>query len=541
MKNLNNKITKKNENINRKTLKPTNTIKPKLYLPPIEDKTIVKTSKNPTVDICSNKLLSKNNRKCKNNIKVSNNTYFNMKVNELLDNLKERRMENKEDNKKIEKTKLKLMNGLDIIGQKQENNKDKIEQSKNIIYNKYDKTSDRNEISSLLELYGNKYNSSDYRNVSFSGLDNILLPKRDIESEEYKLNNFINTGDYKERNIDEPLVKKRKVEIEADIESLKDMIDLCDKYPLDKEIEYNVNMEGIHDIKDDLIMLNSMIGVQSLKQNILDQLLYFIQNLHKIKDNKDKDNKDNKNSDYLHTVIYGSPGTGKTEIAKIIGSIYSKMGLLKKRKFKKATRSDLVAGYLGQTALKTRELVEECLGGVLFIDEAYALGNSEKRDSFAKEAIDTLCEQLSDHKDEIMVIIAGYEKELKDCFFSYNSGLQSRFPWSFKTDDYNGEELASIFKKITYDAGWSIEKDAEKKEWFVKNKDTFKFYGRDMENLFTKTKISHSRRVFGKKKEERAKITLDDLNKGLELFLSHNEDAKTNASSNSNIIETMYN
>ena len=92
-------------------------------------------------------------------------------------------------------------------------------------------------------------------------------------------------------------------------------------------------------------------------------------------------------------------------------------------------------------------MVKDCLGGVLFIDEAYALGNPEKRDSFAKECIDTLCEALSDHKDNLMVIIAGYEEELKSCFFDYNQGLDSRFTWRFKTTDYNAEELKAILKK----------------------------------------------------------------------------------------------
>ena len=163
-------------------------------------------------------------------------------------------------------------------------------------------------------------------------------------------------------------------------------------------------MKNLHNIKEPLQKLKNMIGMNQLKTNIVDQILFFIQDLHNI---SDKDNQD-----FMHTVIYGPPGTGKTEIAKIMGSIFSNLGILKRNIFKKATRSDFVAGYLGQTAIKTRDLVNSWLGGVLFIDEAYALGNEEKRDSFAKECIDTLCEALSDHKDEIMVIIAGYENEL---------------------------------------------------------------------------------------------------------------------------------
>mgnify|MGYP003349594333 CR=1 FL=1 len=116
----------------------------------------------------------------------------------------------------------------------------------------------------------------------------------------------------------------------------------------------------------------------------------------------------------MHTVIYGPPGSGKTEVAKIIGRIFSNLGILNKKIFKKVSRNDLVAGYLGQTAIKTKDMIKASLGGVLFIDEAYSLGNSEKRDSFAKECVDTLCEALSEHKHNWMVIIAGYEKDLKE-------------------------------------------------------------------------------------------------------------------------------
>ena len=229
----------------------------------------------------------------------------------------------------------------------------------------------------------------------------------------------------------------------------------------------------------------------------------------------------------MHTVIYGPPGTGKTDIAKIMGKIYSKIGVLSKGTFKKVTRSDLIAGYLGQTALKTRDVIKEAIGGVLFIDEAYALGNTEKRDSFSKECIDTLCEALSDNKENLMVIIAGYEKELKECFFNYNQGLDSRFVWRFKTDEYSGEDLYNIFIKKVKDIGWEIAEDSNVSiEWFNKNKDHFKFYGRDIETVLAKTKIAHSRRVFCKNETEKKKLNLQDLEKGFTIF-TDNDDAKS--------------
>jgi SpoVK/Ycf46/Vps4 family AAA+-type ATPase len=204
-----------------------------------------------------------------------------------------------------------------------------------------------------------------------------------------------------------------------------------------------------------------------------------------------------------------------------MGSIFSKLGILNKGTFKKVTRSDLVAGYLGQTALKTRDVIKESLGGVLFIDEAYSLGNQEKRDSFSKECIDTLCEALSDHKDNLMVIIAGYEKDLDECFFKYNQGLNSRFTWRFKVDDYNATELYSIFIKKINDAGWSIDDKSVNVKWFEKNKSLFKNYGRDIETLFAKTKIVHSKRVFCLDENMKRKLTIVDVDKGLEMFLKN--------------------
>ena len=328
-------------------------------------------------------------------------------------------------------------------------------------------------------------------------------------------------------------IPKTKVNIEVEIQNLDGLIKLIETYPIDETKEYNINMEGLHKIHSSLIDLNNMIGMKEMKENVVDQILYYIQDL-------------NKSGDFMHTVIYGPPGTGKTEIAKIIGQIFSKLGILKKGVFKKVTRSDLVAGYLGQTAIKTRDVINECLGGVLFIDEAYALGNNEKKDSFSKECIDTLCEALSNHKEDLMVIIAGYEHELKECFFNYNQGLDSRFTWRFKTDEYKGDELYNIFLKKVKEIKWKIDDcDASEqkiaKAWFEKNLEYFKFFGRDIETLLAKTKIVHARRVFCKPAEDKMKITAKDLEKGFELYLKNDEVKKRKeVESLKNIIKTMY-
>ena len=332
-------------------------------------------------------------------------------------------------------------------------------------------------------------------------------------------------------NINKPiLIEKKKVNIDIEINNINDLLDIIKKYPLKVDVEYNINMKALHNIKQPLNKLNNMIGIKDLKSSIVDQILYFVQDLHKSNSNFDN------NIDFMHTVIYGPPGTGKTEIANILGHIFSNLGILKNRIFKKVTRSELIAGYLGQTALKTKDVVKSCLGGCLFIDEAYALGNSEKRDSFAKECIDTLCESLSFYKNNLMVIIAGYEKELKDCFFAYNSGLESRFTWRFNTDNYNSKELNQIFHKKVFDIGWSFNEDIKDK-WFEDKMDYFKYFGRDIETLLAKTKICHGRRVFCKDDSCKRKIILKDIDNGFKKFIE-NEEVKNRK--NINVCSNMY-
>lgn len=311
-------------------------------------------------------------------------------------------------------------------------------------------------------------------------------------------------------------VTPTKIHIDTSINSIADLLSLIQTYKLlderNKPIEYNINMNALHNIQAPLQCLDNMIGMKNLKQNIVDQILYFIQGFH--------------TDDFMHTVIYGPPGTGKTEIAKLLGEIYSKLGFLKKGTFKKVTRSDLIAGYLGQTALKTRDVIKDSLGGVLFIDEAYSLGNSEKRDSFSKECIDTLCEALSVHKHELLVIIAGYENELNEGFLNQNPGLQSRFTWRFHTDKYSTKDLENIFKKKVNDIRWFLSPDCFKdSSWFQDKMSYFTYFGRDMETLLAKTKVVHSKRVFCKSNDEKRVLTIEDMNKGFQLFLQ-NEDVK---------------
>lgn len=314
---------------------------------------------------------------------------------------------------------------------------------------------------------------------------------------------------------DDIKIEKKTIQIVDKIDSLEDMIAIIHKYEYNKHYEYNIDFHSIYRIKDELMVLNKMVGMEKLKRNVLDQLLYFLQNLH-ISEN---------GGDYKHTVIYGPPGTGKTEVAKIIGKMYSKIGILKNDIFIKVTRQDLIAGYLGQTAIKTGKVIEDAKGGVLFIDEAYALGCDSRDDSFSKECIDTLCEALSNYKMDIMVIIAGYEEELNSTFFRMNRGLQSRFIWRFTMEPYNALELNKIFGLIVEDAGWCFSEDNNiNDEWFQKHIKEFKSFGRDMEQLFTYVKICHGRRIYGLPDTHKKHINIHDMNNGYVLFAENRKE-----------------
>jgi SpoVK/Ycf46/Vps4 family AAA+-type ATPase len=234
----------------------------------------------------------------------------------------------------------------------------------------------------------------------------------------------------------------------------------------------------------------------------------------------------NKNEEYLHMVITGAPGGGKTTVSKIIGNIYKNMDILSKNGiFRIAGRDDLVGQYLGETAIKTKKLLTSCLGGVLFIDEAYSLGPGQKdKDSYSKECVDTLCGFLSEHKNDFCCIIAGYEEEIKKCFFAINPGLERRFPWVHKIDVYDEEDLTKIFLKLIKKINWNLHSDVDVKyliEFFKNNKEYFKNSGGDIENFISKIKMCHSLRVFSLDKEFKFILTDYDFKKALDNIKKH--------------------
>ena len=303
---------------------------------------------------------------------------------------------------------------------------------------------------------------------------------------------------------------KIHVKLTQPINDLMDLIKLCESY--DSEKTYDLDMKRLSQITKQLICLNNMIGMNSIKQDIVDHILYYIQNI-------------DSEIDMMHTVIYGPPGTGKTEVAKLIANIYLGLGVLKKDVFIKATRSTLIGQYLGQTAPLTQKVINSAIGGVLFIDEVYSLGNSEKRDSYSKECIDTINENLTDKKTDFICIIAGYKEDVKKCFFSYNKGLERRFPITFQIDNYNGEELFQIFCKKIKDSNWLVGSEIEK-EFFITNYKDFPNFGGDMEILFNRCKKSYTRRTFCSGVNNKM-ISREDLDNGFKIYKIHRDETNT--------------
>ena len=200
----------------------------------------------------------------------------------------------------------------------------------------------------------------------------------------------------------------------------------------------------------------------------------------------------------LPMVFMGNPGTGKTTVARIISGLYAAIGVLNKGQLVEVDRSGLVAGYVGQTALKTQEAIQSALGGVLFIDEAYSLSSGGEND-FGREAIETILKAMEDHRDELIVIVAGYTGPMEK-FLSSNPGLESRFNKYFYFPDYNGEQLMAIFRSQCDKNGYKMTGETEKAaeamftELYENRGDNFG-NGRDVRNCFEDMIVRQSNRV----------------------------------------------
>ncbi len=290
-------------------------------------------------------------------------------------------------------------------------------------------------------------------------------------------------------------------EIKKKISSIKSIDDIIGLDNYWAKLRHNITLQRLYYLIPPLIKLKNMVGLDNIKQDVFKKIIYYIQNPH--------------NEEYLHTIISGPPGVGKTEFAKIYAGIFVRLGILKSDKFIEIKRDDLVGQYLGQTAHRTRKLLDDAMGGVLFLDEAYSLGNKELRDSFSKEAIDMLNQYLSEQKGKFMFIIAGYEEDLDSCLFAYNRGMKRRFHSHYKIKGYEPKELREIFISKINQTPFKISVDTQiLDKFFVDNKKYFKYFAGDVEKLINEIKQVQSFRAFNQQIENKD-IILEDINTSL--------------------------
>ncbi|GHU67053.1 hypothetical protein FACS189413_01140 [Bacteroidia bacterium] len=278
----------------------------------------------------------------------------------------------------------------------------------------------------------------------------------------------------------------------TEAEWLSKILNLSQKLPINgnivisnnEEKETKSDIKQAKQIRPKTTKLKSLIGLDSVKEEI-ETLTNFI----KIQQTREAKGLKTSSVSY-HCVFTGNPGTGKTTVARIVADIYKSLGILAKGHLVETDRSGLVAEYVGQTAVKTNKIIDTALDGVLFIDEAYSLISKSEND-YGKEAIATLLKRMEDNRDRLVVILAGYSKEMQD-FIDSNPGLQSRFNRYIEFPDYSAEELYQIFEKHAKEFDYQISKDAEipLKEYFtnkVANKDKNFGNARFVRNLFEKT------------------------------------------------------
>jgi SpoVK/Ycf46/Vps4 family AAA+-type ATPase len=202
--------------------------------------------------------------------------------------------------------------------------------------------------------------------------------------------------------------------------------------------------------------LNELIGLDNIKKTVND-LTNFLK-VQKLRE----ENGLKKSTHSLHAVFIGPPGTGKTTVARMLGRIYKHLGFLKKGHLIETDRAGLVAGYVGQTAMKADDVIKSAIGGVLFIDEAYSLSSGGGMNDFGNEAIEILLKRMEDHRNDFVVVVAGYPDEMRD-FIQTNPGLQSRFNRYFEFDHYQPNAMMAIFKLYASKGDFTLNEDAESK------------------------------------------------------------------------------
>lgn len=346
-------------------------------------------------------------------------------------------------------------------------------------------------------------------NKKISNIDDIIslgIMKKKYDDEQIKKKNSeSDTSDDELKKITKKGKKQKKRKNKNKITQSENIFETHSK-------KYSIDLNTICKLVEPLKKLKKMIGMQRVKDDIFDMIIYYLQGFEQ------------SNNAMLHTVIEGPPGVGKTRLGKIIAQIYCALGVIPSNKFKYVRATDLIGDHVGVTKHMTQSVIDEADGGVLFIDEAYALSTDKKKDPYGQECLDTLNFNLSENKKKLIVIIAGYAEQLEKHFFSYNAGLKRRFPFRYKIESYTSVELRDIFIDKMKKFGWKLNKEVsydELESFFKHHINNFQNFGGDVENFFKSCQFMHSRRVLGKHPLLRKKLTLIDLNSGLKKFIAN--------------------
>ncbi len=239
--------------------------------------------------------------------------------------------------------------------------------------------------------------------------------------------------------------------------------------------------------------LDSLIGLANVKAEV--RTMANLVRIRKIRENRGLGQAERS----LHMVFSGNPGTGKTTVARLVAQIYRSLGVLSRGHLVETDRSGLVAGYVGQTAIKTAEVIKRAMGGVLFIDEAYALAKKGSESDYGQEAIETLLKAMEDNRGDLIVIAAGYT-DLREDFLNSNPGLRSRFSKTLFFEDYDGAQLHEIFCKMCRDSGMTVTEEADERmrtyfHALYENRGANFANARDVRNAFEKILAGQANRL----------------------------------------------
>ncbi len=266
---------------------------------------------------------------------------------------------------------------------------------------------------------------------------------------------------------------------------------------------YEEEEKGLSELLGDL---DRLVGLKTVKEKVNDLIAY--QKVQKLR----KENNLYTAKGTLHLAFMGNPGTGKTTVARIVGRVYKQIGLLSKGHFVEVSRTDLIAGYQGQTALKVKKVIEKAKGGVLFIDEAYSITENDHSDSYGRECLTELTKALEDYRDDLVVIVAGYTEPMNK-FFESNPGLKSRFNTFIEFEDYSVEELETILARMCVENDYMLADETKEaiKEYLsevVSKKDNNFANGRMVRNLYDDLVMNHARRISRVESPDKEQLSL---------------------------------